>query len=466
MNKFSIMIPVYNQEELVLRALNSIPKRKDIQILIVDDNSIDNSWEVISNWCENNSKYFYDIIKQKNEINKGCGYGKNLMYTLATGDYIVTLDSDDYFLPKINKILDIIATHKEDVIYYGNEVNSGELWTNTDRKATWSYFVKNKFLKDHNLNYDPNARRAGDEYLMNEMIKFNPSIIRLEIVGYHYNYPRKGSIVWNHENRPAEVTEWYKWRTGKDLDIANPKTFNEKIQWLKAYDSTSLKGLLADKYESRKWLIDYLGEDFSIPILGVWDKFDDIDFNKLPNQFVLKATHGSAWNIIVNDKSKFNEKDAKEKFDKWLSIDFGSISKEYHYSYIKPRIIAEEYIKKLDQLDEYKLHCFNGKVKVIKVIKRINNESFEAFYTENWERTTCMYDSYKKINDDLKKPKLLDKMIFIAEKLSKQFRFVRVDFYLLENKFYLGELTFTPCSGVGNWSNELDNIKVGGWLVL
>lgn len=272
------------------------------------------------------------------------------------------------------------------------------------------------------------------------------------------------------KNRELEkkVEQWYKWRTGKIINLSNPKTFNEKINWLKVYDSTELKGWLADKYKSRKILEKLLDKDYSIPIIGVWNSFDEIDFNKLPNKFVLKTTHGSAMNIVVKDKSKFNKKEAKDNFDKWLKTDFGSISHEYHYKYIKPRIIAEEYVGNGEDLNECKVHCFNGEAKVIKIIQRdlVDKKSYEAFYDKNWERTSCMYTSFEQIKGEIEKPKCIDEIIKISEKLGSLFKFVRVDFYLLEDKFYLGELTFTPCAGVGGWKNESDNLLAGSWINL
>ena len=185
----TIMIPNYNQENLIIRALDSIPKRNDIQILIVDDNSTDNSWEIINDWCNINIKYFCSIIKQRNEINRGCGYGKNLMYTLAEGKYIITLDSDDYlYTNAYNKVIDKLYNLNADIIFVANDVNNGEKWSGPSRKATWSYFVKNDFIKESKLNYDPEARRAGDYELTKELRSLPHEEIILKDLVYHYNY--------------------------------------------------------------------------------------------------------------------------------------------------------------------------------------------------------------------------------------------------------------------------------------
>lgn len=198
--KFTIMIPTYNQEDLILKALESIPKRKDIEVLIINDCSTDSTYDIAKKWADSNKDNFGYIFIKTNDENCGCGFGKNWAYSAAQGEFIVTLDSDDYFLPNFNNILDDMYNHNEDIVYYGNKINSGEVWRGIDRKATWSYFVKNTFLKKNNLNYNPDARRAGDYEMMKKMKEFNPKIVRLEEVGYHYNYPREGSIVWNYEH--------------------------------------------------------------------------------------------------------------------------------------------------------------------------------------------------------------------------------------------------------------------------
>ena len=261
-----------------------------------------------------------------------------------------------------------------------------------------------------------------------------------------------------------DIKQWYKRRMKEDLNIEEPQTFNEKIQWLKLYDSTPLKGKLADKYESREWLKNELGQDYSIPIIGVWDKFDDIDFDKLPNKFVLKATHGSSWNIIVKDKSKLDKTDAKQKFDKWLATDFGSISREYHYRYIKPRIIAEEFIDFEDGLMDYRVYCFNGVPKEVWVDKYSGTPYHQrTIYDLDWNKKDFLC-TWPPIKEDVNKPKNLDLMIDIAKKVSKYFVFVRVDFYEVNGKLYLGEITFTPMAGLCDYKPK-EYEKVAGDMI-
>lgn len=208
MIKLSIVVPVYNQDNLIIRALDSIPKRNDIEILIIDDNSIDDSVNVINNWIDNNKKLFNSITFKINEENMGCGFSKNWAYSNAKGEYIITLDSDDYlYTENYNRLVDNLYNVDTDIITIDNDINNGSIWGEKNinnpfifRCATWSYFCKKSFLTSHNLNYDRNARRAGDLKLSKEILKYNPSIKIWNVLAYHYNYPREGSIVWNHEH--------------------------------------------------------------------------------------------------------------------------------------------------------------------------------------------------------------------------------------------------------------------------
>lgn len=167
----------------------------------------------------------------------------------------------------------------------------------------------------------------------------------------------------------SALADWYydihDW---KRLDLENPKTYNEKMQWLKLYDSIPMKTRLADKYLVREWVIEKIGEEYLVTLLGVWDNFDEIDFDKLPDKFALKANHGCDWNIIVTDKSKFDKEDARRKFKSWLGINFAFRNGlELHYLNIPPKIIAEEYLEDINLYD-YKFMCFNGEVKFLWVV--------------------------------------------------------------------------------------------------
>lgn len=259
---------------------------------------------------------------------------------------------------------------------------------------------------------------------------------------------------------------WYKSATGEVLDLENPKTFNEKIQWMKLYDSTPLKTRLADKYLVREWVAEQIGEEHLIPLLGVWDTFDEIDFAKLPQQFVLKANHGCGWNIIVKDKDTFDPKEAKEKMDQWMKEDYGLRSDlELHYMNMPPKIIAEEFIQNMDDLYDYKIFCYHGKVEFICVTTDRNTGLKNTFYSINWEALPMSMIG-RGSRCDLEKPKNLEKMIFIAEQLSHKFSFVRVDLYEVNDFILFGEMTFTPTSGNMKWEPQEMNLQYGNLINL
>ncbi len=266
---------------------------------------------------------------------------------------------------------------------------------------------------------------------------------------------------------PEILKKWYKKRTGKSLDLDNPKTFNEKIQWLKLYDNSPLKTKLADKYLVREWIKNQIGEEYLIPILGVWNNFDEIDFDKLPDEFVLKANHGSHWNIIVKDKSKFNKDKAKKKFDKWMKRDYAfKAGLELQYRGIEPKITAEKYMADSNgELNDYKIICFNGEPKFVWVDCGRYSEHTKNIYDLNWNLQPFTM-TYPVSKNDIPKPKNLDKMIELAKKLCQDFAFVRVDFYNVDGTIYFGEMTFTSMSGTDKFKPEKYDLELGKMLKL
>ena len=208
MIKVSIVIPVYNQEELVLRALDSIPKRKDLELIIIDDQSTDASWDSVELWAEVHEKDFGDIITKQNEENEGVGASKCWAYSVASGEYIHTIDSDDYvYTEEYNKAIDrLYEDGLADILVLDYKENNGDVCVSLVCNATWRYFIKLSYLKEHALSINPNHRRAEDWYLMRKVEQFNPTIERLGLVAYHYNYPRENSIMWNWERYGVD---WY-----------------------------------------------------------------------------------------------------------------------------------------------------------------------------------------------------------------------------------------------------------------
>ncbi len=267
---------------------------------------------------------------------------------------------------------------------------------------------------------------------------------------------------------PEELCRWFFYRTGRILNLENPVTFNEKIQWLKLFDSTPLKTQLADKYLVRDWIREKIGEQYLVPLLGVWERFDDIDFDSLPDQFVLKTNHGCKSIIMVKDKSLLDQSDANEKFSKWLRINYAMYGLELQYQNIKPLIIAEQYLEnENDNLHDYKVFCFNGRAESIKY--HLSDQQVplqEVFYDLNWNRLPFS-DGPELSENDAPKPERLEEMISLAETLSAGFSFVRVDFYVLNNgDIKFGEMTFTPSNGISKWSDENVNIRYGNLITL
>lgn len=305
-------------------------------------------------------------------------------------------------------------------------------------------------------------KEHGFKYTFNRLLVH--LCLKQKVKKKDYNYYKNISPN-KYEN---ELKEWYKNITHQNLNLDNPKTFNEKIQWLKLYDSTPLKTRLADKYLVRKWVEEKIGKEHLIPLLGVWDKFDDIDFNKLPNQFVLKANHSSGWNIIVKNKNTFDREIAKNKFDIWLNKNYAFTSGfELHYMNIPPKIIAEKYIADLDgDIYDYRFFCFNGEPKYIWIdIGSGTSHHRRNIYDLDWNLQNYRVN-YPNIFGKIEKPKTLSRMIEYAAKLSKDFAFVRVDFYSVNNHVYFGEMTFTSQSGIGKWEDEKYNLHYGELIKL
>lgn len=249
--------------------------------------------------------------------------------------------------------------------------------------------------------------------------------------------------------RPQILKKWFQKNVGYELDLDHPQTFNAKIQWLKLYDATPVKTMLSDKEAVRAYISEKIGEEYLIPILGVWDSLDDIDFSVFPDKFVLKTNHGSGFNMIIKDKTKFDQKKASRQFKKWLHINYAFFSGyEMHYEQIKPRIIAEQYMENDGELLDYKFVCFHGEVKYVWVDWGRYSIHKRNIYDCEWKLQDYSLGYTNDTNVINKQPKNLKKMIELAEILSKDFCHARVDFYEINDKIYFGEITFTSGSGL------------------
>jgi len=256
--------------------------------------------------------------------------------------------------------------------------------------------------------------------------------------------------------------------TGKDLNLDNPESFNEKIQWLKLHDSTPLKTKLADKYLARDWIKEKIGEIYLVPLLGVWDDFDQIDFSLLPDKFVLKCNHGSGWNLIVKDKSKVDLNKARSDFKYWMKLNFAFIHGcELHYKDIQPKIIAEKFLESDHGMIDYRFYCFSGNPTQVWVdIHSGTPYHLRSIYDMNWNRIPmkCTWPNGGSLLD--KQPSTFEEMKKLAAVLSSEFAFVRVDFFEVNKQIFMGEMTFTPMSGMGSFDPPEWDKKLGDLLTL
>ncbi|MBR2240742.1 MAG: glycosyltransferase [Clostridia bacterium] len=232
------------------------------------------------------------------------------------------------------------------------------------------------------------------------------------------------------------------------LNESNPEYFGEKIQWLKLYGNLEKYSDYVDKYVVRDYIKQTIGEEYLIPLIGVYSNSSEIDYSKLPEKFVLKINNGSGFNIIVKDKDKLNIKKTNKKLDKWMSNKYYKIKKENQYKNVKNKIICEEFINdKQGQLLDYKFFCFDGKPEFVKIDFDRFTDHKVNFYDMKWNKIDLREFGYDNYNGNVEKPANFEEMIYIVEKLAAQFNFIRVDLYNVDGKIYFGELTFTPASG-------------------
>ena len=256
---------------------------------------------------------------------------------------------------------------------------------------------------------------------------------------------------------------------GYPLDLEHPKSFNEKMQWYKIYDRNPLFTVMVDKYEVKEYVASKIGREYVTPALGVWNSFDEIDFSGLPDEFVLKCTHDSGGPIICRDKSSFDYDAARQKISNALKRNYYWRLREWAYKDVKPRIIAEEYIDndEIRGLYDYKVWCFNGKAKFIQYISgRLGKTTYEAFYDTNWSKQEFRYLN-PLLKSEVPRPKNLDLLITLAEKLAENLMFGRIDFYILpDDSIRFGEITFYPNSGMREWSPPETNLMLGNMITL
>jgi hypothetical protein len=267
----------------------------------------------------------------------------------------------------------------------------------------------------------------------------------------------------------------YRFVTGKKLNLANPTTYNEKIQWLKVYGFKPEYTQMADKYRAREYITKRLRphfenpEQFLVPLLGVWDTFDDIDFDALPGQFVLKTDHDSGTVVICADKQKFDKATAKDKLTKSLNRNFYWAVREPCYKDIEPQIIAEELLgtnfdtSQIVTPIDYKIHCSNGVPQFIQVIGDRdfkNHTGKAAFYSPHWKRLETVFYDYPAYECDIPMPSKLGQMLEIASILSGGITYCRIDLYEVSGQVKCGEITFYPLSGMYTYPPGKEHIDL------
>ena len=265
----------------------------------------------------------------------------------------------------------------------------------------------------------------------------------------------------------------FKDKMGYPLDLEKPKTFNEKLQWLKLHDRKPIYTTMVDKYDAKKYVADIIGEEYIIPTLGVWDSFDDIDFDALPEQFVLKCTHDSGGLVICRNKSKLNKGHVRKIIERCLKRNYYWGSREWPYKNVKPRIIAEAYMEDENEakgLTDYKFFCFGGEAKMIYVSQGLEDHSTASisFYDMEGKQMPFRRSDFKPMKEGFPVPENFREMTEVANQLAEKIPcpFSRVDLYSVNGNIYFSEITFSPCSGMIPFEPKEWDLKLGEWIDL
>ena len=276
----------------------------------------------------------------------------------------------------------------------------------------------------------------------------------------------KGCFYWLPDKPFLHLIYWA--CVGKRLNLKNPQTYNEKLQWLKLYNRKPEYTTMVDKYSVKQYVADKIGSDHVVPTLGVWDRFEDIDFDALPDQFVLKCTHDSGGVVVVPDKAAMDVAAAKKKLEKSLKTNYYYRSREWPYKHVKPRILAESYLEdtKLGELRDYKWYCFHGVPKLMAIFCGRSVGATTADFFDCAFRHLDLTRSYANAATPPEKPDTFEKMREFAAVLSKDIPCLRVDFYEANGNVYVGELTFFDGSGFDVLEPQVWDERMGAWIEL
>ena len=286
-----------------------------------------------------------------------------------------------------------------------------------------------------------------------------------------YDFTESMEYIRRHFVNPETyIKKVYLHRMGKKLELANPTTYSEKLQWIKLYDHNPLYTTLVDKHKVKQYVAKRIGESYIIPTLGVWDSFGEIDFDDLPNQFVLKCTHDSGGLVICKDKRHFDKKTAGKKINRAMRHNYYYMGFEWPYKNVKPQIIAEPYMEdsQTGELRDYKFFCFNGKVKALFIATERQKEGTDVkfdFFDDSFQHLSFK-QGHENAEITPEKPVCFEEMKRVAEVLSKGLKGVRVDLYEVNGKVYFGEMTFFHHGGWTPFEPETWDTVFGEWIDL
>lgn len=305
-------------------------------------------------------------------------------------------------------------------------------WDKSARSFLFKYFVNSHYPLIMNLYFRTKTRSLKSKQAHNSLLSY------AEI--------------------EASLSRRYEATFRRKINWDNPQTYTEKMQVAKLYMPSGIKTKLADKYLVRDWIAGKVGKQYLIPLLGVYDSFDEINFDVLPEKFVIKCTHDSGSYMLVNDKNKIDKEFMRRKYEFHMTKNLALTSFQMHYGNIKPRIITEQCVG--DAVNDYKFFCFNGKpyfctVEMDRFINHTRN-----FYNLQWKRIPLSL-GYPNNSHDVERPEGFNEMKEIAEELSRGFSQVRVDFYFVEGRVYCGEMTFTHANGFQRFTPDEWDYKLG-----
>ncbi len=304
------------------------------------------------------------------------------------------------------------------------------------------------------------------------------TIIRdVKVNGFYYIWDlclvklrfRKESKFYKRMTDEEYIKFKYLNKRGKKIDLENPLSFNEKLNWLKLYNRIPEYSVLVDKYNVRKYVADKIGEEHLIPLIGgPWDSVDRIDFEVMPQQFVLKCTHDSGSIVICHDKRNFDPNRDTVILKKGLMKNFYWVGREWPYKNVKPQIVAEKFMvdESGNDLKDYKIFCFNGNPRLIQVDYNRFKGHMRNLYSTEWEFLDVKLTYPTNPDAQIPKPAKLDILLEYARALSRGIPFVRTDFYIINDQIYFGELTFFPGSGWEFFEPESFEMSLGQLLVL